>query len=75
MDFIESNAKTNKDSLMRQISNTKWCGRERPRDGNIGMTTFWIKEDKKCPQFHLIFCKKCGNYYSRPQNRKILCRC
>jgi hypothetical protein len=75
MDFIESNAKQNKDSLMRQISNTKWCGRERPRDGNIGMTTFWIKEDKRCPQIQLIFCKKCGNYYSRPQNHKIHCRC
>jgi hypothetical protein len=37
---MDTNSKTNKDSLMHQIGNTEWCGRMRPRDGKLGMTTF-----------------------------------
>jgi hypothetical protein len=73
---MDTNAKTNKDSLMHQIGNTKYCGRTIPETED--KLLFWMDEDDKCPQFQSKFCQKCGNYIAfntRPQNDKILCRC
>ena len=78
----ESCAKKKKNTIMRLISNTLWCGRARPDDTNQDMTVFWIKEDNRCPQFGIEFCKKCGNYShlntNFPQSgraHKVFCTC
>jgi hypothetical protein len=75
---MDTNAKTNKDSLVSQIGNMKYCGRTMPEAEREDKLLFWMDEDDKCPQFQSKFCKKCGNYWAfntRPENRKILCRC
>lgn len=75
---MDTNAKTNKDSIVFQIGNMKWCGRTMPDAETENKLLFWMDEDDKCPQYQSKFCQKCGNYWAfntRPQNRKILCRC
>ena len=62
MDFIQSDSKNKKDSIMRHIARTEWCGKARPGDEYNGDTLFWLEEVPKSHQFQMTFCKKCGNY-------------
>jgi hypothetical protein len=62
MDFVQSDSKNKKDSIMRHIARTEWCGKARPADESVGDTVFWLDELPKGPQFQMNFCKKCGNY-------------
>lgn len=64
MDFVQSDAKNKKDSIIHHIARTEWCGKARPGDEYQGDHVFWIEADPTCIQIQSSFCKKCGNYKS-----------
>jgi hypothetical protein len=76
-DTIIYTSKMRKKTIHTLIQCTRWSGQYRYKPKSTGFL-FWIKEDVKCRQFQMYFCRSCGNYtdhhHSR-ENDKIECKC
>jgi len=73
-DIIRYRTKMRKKTIHTLIQCTPWSYRTKKYDRYM----FWIEEDRKCRQYQMNFCSKCGNYSARHTIHnydKIDCKC
>jgi hypothetical protein len=74
IDIVSYSAITRKNIIHTLIQRTRWVYRTKKYNRYM----FWIEEDRKCSQYQMLFCDKCGDYTTHQapsESDQILCRC
>jgi hypothetical protein len=80
---LQNNLKETKKIINNLIKQTNWSNNNENIDSindlntNDKLWVFWIEDDKKCPKYSCVFCKRCGNYLllNSLGVSIILCKC